>query len=125
MTIGSSINYSVPTTGTTVGTMQKVLEGIFSDGITIGSTDYPAMLSLRPAQVISKRKRFGATYRVSPSTLDDPGSLTKGSLSVSVNIDATVGSVLTEAEIVTQVKYALSTLLAANIISDLSLGGLE
>jgi len=122
MTIGNSINLSVPVTGTTVETLTKYLDGIFSGGMTIGGVDYPAMLTLRPAQISSNRKRISASYRCTPSTMDDPGVRTKGSCSIAFTIDANLGTVMTEAEAVLQTKYALAALLSSTLLETLAAG---
>jgi len=126
MAIGSSINTSIPTIGTTVDTLTKSRQGFYQGKTTITSVDFPTALSLRPAgSAMFNRRRFGATYQVKPADTVSPVTSDKGSLTVSVNIDATVGSVITNAELAKQVRYALSALLASTLVEQLSTGSLE
>jgi hypothetical protein len=67
-------------------------------------------------------KRFGMTYRVSSAGPDAPGDQPQGSVTMSVNIDAALGSKLTASELATQVRQALSVLLKTSLIEDLSTG---
>lgn len=123
MAIGSSINVSVPTVGTTVESLAKARDAFFTGNMTISSNDYPFTLSLRPAGTpTSNRRRFGATYKVSPADSDAPAVSSKGSCTVSVNIDANIGTVITAAELENQVLYALSAMLSTDVIGNLLAG---
>ncbi len=119
MAIGNSIDFSIPTTGTKVGDFSRSNNSTFIEAYTAAGGSYPATLNIRPAQAISTLKRFGASVKVRPSDQDDPGTLTKGGCSVSINIDATPGTVMTKAEIAELVRYSLSIMLHANLIEDL------
>jgi len=126
MAIGSSINTSIPVIGTTVDTLAKSRQGLFQGKTTISSVDFPTALSLRPAgSALYNRRRFGVTYQVKPADTDTPVTSDKGSLTVSVNIDAVVGSVISNAELAKQVRYALSAVLASTLVEQLSTGSLE
>ncbi len=123
MAVGNSINYSVPVVGTTVGTMTRIQGSTFShSAYSIASNTYPITVTLRSAGIQSKRRRFGATIVLRPDVNDDPGVLTKGSVSVSVNIDTSIGSVVSITNLPAVVRHALSTLLHSNLIEDLSQG---
>ncbi len=119
MAIGNTINYSVPVVGTTVGDFSRSNNSSFLDAYTAAGGSYPAVLNIRPAAAISTTKRFGVSFKVKPSDVDDPGTVTKGGCTVSINIDATPGSVMTKAEVAEFVRYALSLALHANLIEDL------
>ena len=125
MAIGATINLSIPVTGTTVDSLTKSREGIYVGGYTLSSVDWPNMFVVRPATVLSTRKRFGATYKINPSLNDDPGTASKGSVSVSINIDAVVGSVITSAELANQVRYALSAFLSSTLVETLRDGSVQ
>ncbi len=119
MAIGNSINYSIPVVGTTVGDFSRSNNSTFLEAYTAASGSYPATLTIRPASSISTLKRFGVSVKVRPSDQDDPGSFTKGGCTMSVNIDATPGSIMTKAEIAEFVRHSLSLLLKADLIEDL------
>ncbi len=119
MAIGNSIDYSIPTTGTKVGDFSRSNSNSFLEAYAAGSGTYPATLTLRPAAPISTAKRFGISTKVRPSDSDDPGAITKGAVTVSINIDATPGSTMTKAEIAEFVRYTLSVMMAPNLIEDL------
>jgi hypothetical protein len=119
MTVGSTINYSVPVVGTTVETFDRSTANAFRVDYTQAGGTYPAVLTIRPAGEPSTLKRFGVTGKVRPADFDDPGSLTKGGCTVNINIDAVPGSVMTRAEIIEFTRYIFSTALHANLIENL------
>ncbi len=119
MTIGNTINYSVPTVGTTVGDYSRSNNSMFLDSYTAAGGSYPSYLSIRPAGAISTSKRFGFSIKVKPSDADDPGTFTKGGCTVSFNIDAVPGSVMTKAEICEFARYLASIALHSNLLEDL------
>ncbi len=119
MAVGNTINYSIPVVGTTVGDFSRSDSRSFLETYTAAGGSYPAVLSIRPAKPIATVKSFGITTRVRPSDVDDPGTVTKGNATMSININATPGSVMTKAEIAEFIRYSLSTLLHSNLIEDL------
>ncbi len=119
MAIGNTIDYSVPTVGTKVGDFSRSNQSSFLEAYTAATGSYPAVLVIRPAAAISTLKRFGISAKVRPSDSDDPGTVTKGGCTVSINIDATPGAVMTKAEIAEFTRYALSCMLHSNLIEDL------
>ncbi len=120
MSIGSSINVSIPVVGTTVETLAKARETLFTGAMTIGGTDYPMTLALRPTgNPLLNRRRLGLTFKVNPAETVAPDTSDKGSLSVSLNIDASIGSVITAAELAKQIRYALSAALASTLLENL------
>lgn len=124
MTIGSTINFSIPVVGTTVDTLNKFRESLFSVPIDVGGVDVPIVVQLRAANIQGFQKRFGATWKYNPGVLDASSAVTKGRISVSVNVDATLGSEIDHDELVLHVRYALSTLLASSLLEDLRDGSL-
>ncbi len=119
MPVGNTINYSVPVVGTTVGSFDRANNNVFREDYTSAGGSYPTTFTLRAAGPISTLKRFGASAKVRPADFDDPGTLTKGGCTVSINIDASPGAVMTRAEITEFVRYSLSMMLHANLIEDL------
>lgn len=125
MAIGSTINYSVPAVGTTVATLNKVKDGLYTLDVELGDVDVPIRLELRPAGVNSLRRRFGASWKFQPNVLDTLDALTKGKVSVSLNIDATLGSTITTTALANHVRWALGALLKSSLLEDLMAGSLE
>ncbi len=122
LTIGSTINTSIPTVGTTVDTLNRVDTRVFMGTYTGVSGGYPVKLDLRTASVLGNTKNFGLTMRVTPSQNDDPGSLSKGNATCAINVSGVVGSVITPGELAEFVRYALSVALKSNLIEDLMSG---
>jgi hypothetical protein len=121
--IGNTINVSIPTVGTTTESYTRSSGNLFlTTAYTVGAVDYTATLQLRPAGSLSSTRNFGYTARIAPSSLDDPGSLTKGGVTVAVNVSWTNGSVMTTTELVDFVKESISVALVTDLISDLSVG---
>ncbi len=121
MAVGSTINFSIPVVGTTVSAFTRVAGNIFTAAMTLTSS-WTASLVIRAAGVQTTNARFGLVMRIKPSDNDDPGTLTKGNVTVSINIDAQKGTEITSANLAKAVRYALSTALHSNLIEDLSNG---
>ncbi len=119
MSIGNTVNYSIPVVGTTVGDFSRSNNTNFLESYTAAGGSYAATLTIRPSAPISTQKRFGVSAKVRPSDVDDPGTFTKGGCTVSINIDAVPGSVMTKAEICEFARYSLSTALHSNLLEDL------
>jgi hypothetical protein len=119
MSVGNTINYSVPVVGTTVETFDRSNGNAFYVAYTQAGGSYPATLNLRPASALSVTKKFGVSVKLKPSEQDDPGVITKGSATISFNVDAIQGSVLTKAEICELARYALSCVLHTSLLEDL------
>jgi hypothetical protein len=67
-------------------------------------------------------KRYGLSSVIRPSDFDDPGSFSKGRASVSINVDAVIGSTVIAAELAEFVRYVLSMQLHASLLEDLANG---
>ena len=120
MAVGSSINVSIPVIGTTVETAAKAREGYFVGAMTISGTDYPFTISLRPAgNALLNRRRLGVTFKVNPSETDAPSTSAKGSCTASLNVDASIGTIMTAPELAKQIRYALSAILASTLLENL------
>jgi len=126
MAIGSSVNVSIPVVGTTVETLSRAREALFNGAMTIGGTDYPMTLALRPVgNPLLNRRRLGLTFKVNPAETNAPTTSDKGSVSVSLNIDASIGSVINAAELAKQIRYALSAALASTLLENLIDGSVQ
>ncbi len=122
MAVGNTIPTSIPAVGTTVDTLTRSSGNTFVADKTTGSKTGQVILSLRGAQAGAAKRRFGATYRYGLTTSDDPGALTNGAISVSINIEAALGTTLTATEHAKHVRYALSAMLKASLVEDLMSG---
>lgn len=124
MSIGATINFSIPTVGTTVDTLNKIRESLFRDTISVGGVDVPVTLQLRASGQGTLQRRFGGVWKFSPYVLDAPSLTTKGRITVSINVDAQLGTEITDAKLADHVRYALSTFLKATLIESLRDGDL-
>ena len=123
MSVGNTINYSVPVVGTTVAALTRSQGNTFlQTAYSIGGSTFPATLVLRPSSSQAARRRFGATFLVRPDVTDSPGILTQGSLTVSLNIDSKFGSIVDDGDRSTAIRHFLSTLLHSNLLEDLGQG---
>ncbi len=122
MAIGNSIDYSIPTVGTTVGTVNRSTGNTFTGTYVGVSGDHTAILSVRPASPNARNRQFGITMRVDPSLADDPGVQTKGACTVAINISTKLGTTMTAAEVAEFTRKTLSAALKANLIEDLCAG---
>lgn len=125
MAIGSSINVSLPSVGTTVHTLAKAILSRFTKTLTVSSEEAPIDLRLRAAAIGQRTKAFGLTYKYDPSINDSGSDAGSGAVTCSINVNARPGAVLTKAEIANHIRYALSAALKANLIEDLYDGVLE
>ena len=127
MTIGSSINYSVPVVGTTVSSVAKAVEGLFTKAIAQGGSlpDVLMSVKLRPAGINAQRRLFGLSLGYNPGINDQQVTSASGRVSVSINVDAVLGTVITPTLVETYSQYALSMMLASTLIPTLRDGSLQ
>lgn len=119
MSIGSTINVSVPTVGTTVHTLDQTKLGQYHKSLTVSSEIADVVLNLRPSQLGSNNKGLGLSYSYNPSINDSPNDAASGRVAVQINCTARVGAVLTRAEILNHIRYALSAALKTSLLEDL------
>ena len=122
MAVGNTINYSIPVVGTTVGSLARASGNLFTGTYAGFSGSYPVSMTLRPANSMALSKRYGLSSVIRPSDYDDPGSFSKGRASVSINVDAVVGSSVIASELSEFVRYVLSMQLHSSLIEDLANG---
>jgi len=125
MSIGSSIVDSIPTVGATVHTFDKVQEGEFHESSGSTPIDVPLRLMLRPSDAAGSLRRFGATFKFTPSVNDDPGTITKGRSTISLNVDATLGATITRTELLNEIRWFMGALLKATLLENLCDGSLQ
>lgn len=125
MAAGSSIVNSVPTVGTTVDTLAKLKDGLYSVDVTVGSTDVAKRLEIRASPVGTLQRRFGASYKFNPQVLDVPIATSLGRITITLNVDATVGSEVSPSDIVLHVRHFFGAMLKATLLEGLAAGSLE
>lgn len=122
MTIGTSIDYSTPVVGTTTGTLSLADTGVFQHVQETGDVDVPIRLVLRASEGTGPRRTFGATWRFDPSSTDAPGSQTKGSVSVTLNVTTRLGTVITASECTEEIRQFFAAMLKTGLLEDLLAG---
>lgn len=125
MAIGTPINESLPTTGTTVHALVKAKAGVYLKTLTVSSEDAPIVLTLRASNPGSNFKSFGMTHKYNPSINDSPNDAKSGQITLSINVNASVGAVLTRAEVLNHIRYGLAAALKTDLLETLFDGGLE
>lgn len=119
MAAGASVVYSVPTVGSTVGTLTQIKAGEYTVDVETGDVDTPIRLSLRPAVMGSTTRRLMASWKFNPSTTDAPGSQTKGRTTISFMVDANLGSVVTRADLLNEMRWFMGALLKSTLLEGL------
>jgi len=125
MAAGTSIVNSVAAVGSTVDTLDKLRDGLFSVNVAIGGVNVPKRLELRASPIGTLQRRFGASYKFNPQVLDVPTATSKGRITVTLNIDATIGSEVDEADIVLHVRHFFGALLKSTLLEGLRDGSLQ
>jgi len=125
MALGSSIVDSIAAVGTTVHTLDKIKDAQYVEIIAVGGIDNPLKLDLRVSALGTNRQRFGATWKFNPATNDIPSALTLGRVSISLNVDASLGSNVTSAEVANHVRWFFGAMLKATLIETLQSGSVQ
>lgn len=125
MSIGASVVTSLPTVGTTVHTLAKAKDGKFLVDVTDGTNTAPVTLSIRESPRVSTLRSVSLTYRYNPSINDSPSAIPCGRISVNINVNGQLGSILERADMLNHIRYALSAALQANLLEALVDGSLE
>ena len=124
MAIGTTIDYSVAAVGTTVLNFAIAKEGLFVKQIAVSGVDVPMRLELRTSPLSSLHRRFGAALKLTPEVLDVAGVATKGRISVSLNVDAYLGSFIDATAIPLYTRYFMGAILKSTLIEALRDGSL-
>lgn len=125
MAIGTSIVDSVPAVGTTVHTLDKFQAGIYCAEIETGDVDTLIRLELRPSSIGSTTRKIGSSWKFNPASTDAPGSQTKGRVTITLNVDAALGTVVTRAALLNHIRWHMGALLKATLLEALVDGSLE
>lgn len=125
MSIGNTVVISLPALGTTVKTLAKAKDGVYLIDVTDGTNTAPYVLNLRESARTSTFRSLSGTFRYNPSMNDSPAAIPCGRVSVSINCNAQLGSILDRGELLNCIRYALSAMLQANLLEALVDGSLE
>lgn len=126
MAIGSSITTNALTQGATTTTLSKLADGVYQFLIAHSNGgNVPLTVKLRPASVGSPRRNIGITFSYNPTIFDAPQDPTSGRITVSINCDAWIGSVITETNFKNRILEALSVLIDSDVIDALLAGSVE
>lgn len=119
MSIGSTVNVSIPVVGTTVHTLDQTKLGQYAKPITVSTEIAPIVLNLRASPVGTNNKALGLSYSYNPGINDSPNDAVSGRISLQINVTARVGALLTRAEILNHIRYALAGALKTDLLEAL------
>jgi len=125
MSAGASIVYSVAAVGTTVATLAQAKRGLYTLDVETGDVDTPIRLELHESGLGSTTRRISASWKFNPATTDAPGSATKGRVSISLMVDANLGSVVTRADLLNEIRWFMGAMLKATLLEGLVDGSNE
>lgn len=125
MAAGASIVTNVPTVGSTVDTLDKIRDLEYSKMLTVASNDVPLRLSLRASTLGSLARRFGGTLKLNPQVLDVPTATSKGRITITLNVDAYLGSEMDPADIVLYTRYFMGAMLKSTLLEGLRDGSAQ
>lgn len=119
MSLGASIVDSIPTVGSTVHTFDQLKPLAYVETIAIGGVDVPVKLDLRTSSVGAGKCRFGGTLKYNPSILDVASAVSLGRITVTLNVDASLGSTITPSAVADFTRYLMGAMLKATLIEAL------
>lgn len=125
MPIGSTLNESIATSGTTTHALSKARDGMYTKTLTVNSEPAPIVVTLRPADPASIHRSFGMTHKYNPSINDSPNDARSGQVTITINVTAQLGAVLTSTEVLNHLRYALSAANLAGVPEALIDGSLQ
>lgn len=125
MSIGSSIATNLPAVGTTVHTLAKAKDGVYLVDVTDGGNTAPIVMNLRESPRVSTFRQLSATYRYNPGINDIPSDQPCGRVTVSISVNAMLGSVIERADLLNHIRYSLGAICQANLLEALVDGSLE
>jgi hypothetical protein len=125
MALGASIVDSIAVVGSTVHTLAKLADARYAVDVTVGSNDVPLKLDLRTSPTGVGRQRFGATWKFNPGINDVAGVQPLGRISISLNVDASLGSNITTANVANHLRWFMGAMLKATLIEGLQAGSVQ
>lgn len=93
MAIANPVLTTALTLGATVSSLAKLRDGAYSNG----STTNPITLVIKAASPGARTKRISGTLRRNPGIMESYPTSAAGSISVSFQLSATLGSTITDA----------------------------
>ena len=118
MAIGSTINTTTLTAGTTGTSLSKA-----SDGVYIGTLSGDVIrLAVKAVDPFSKKRRLSLTLKIDPSLMDAPSSATSGKINVMINVDFTPGTDVTDTYIKSRIVDLASICIQDAVITALLAG---
>lgn len=128
MAIGSSINLSIPTAGTTAKTVTKMSNGEFTVYVTpvAGYPAVPVSLKLRTNAASARpgvTMSLGLGYK--PRSVEDVAHPSLGQLSLSCTVTAKLGTIVTADLLADHIAYLGSVLSNASVIDTMVQGSVE
>ncbi len=130
MAIGTSIATSVPTVGTTIHTVTKVIPGKFSLNLTpvAGQPTVPLLIDVFPAQIGAKNRTFRVNMKYDVSAIESAGSTSLaflGKFSASLTVNFRIGTVVTDALMLQLVQELGSICAQSAVVSALRDGSVD
>lgn len=126
MSIGTPINLSLPTVGTTAKALVKERDGLYrlSEADSEGNPVF-IELTLRAVAVDSPVKVINITLRKNPSTYDNQYDHIQGRVSLSFQANCVIGEAVSQTTVSDYCRYLGSVLAQSSIIDALLLGSLQ
>ena len=121
MAIGSTINSTALTAGTTTVGFYKAYTGVYSGTLSGDSI----RLTMKAVDPQSKKRRLSLTLKSDPSLMDAPTSATSGKISVMINVDFTPGTDVTNEYVKARISDLASICVQDAVISALLTGSYE
>jgi hypothetical protein len=128
MAIGSTLNYSAPAVGTTISSVDKILDGTFADGdyfTDANGNDVPLICSVRPCSLGSVNKTVGLTLTFNPSISNVALGADQGKATVTINCSYREGVSVDQALVKTLAGYAMSLFIPSAVQTALFGGSTE
>ena len=121
MAIGSNINTTALTAGTSAISLTKAYDGTYS-GTLAGDT---VRLTMKAVDPYSKKRRLSLTLKTDPSLMDAPSSATSGKINVMINVDFTPGTDVTDTYVKSRMVDLASVCVQDPVITALLAGSYE
>jgi hypothetical protein len=123
MSIGATIlTTAVGTPGATVTTLTKAKSGLYT---YVDGSQVPSTMTLKAANPSSLHKTCGIVYKINPGILDSFPDTKSGKISVSIQLNLSLGSVVTDSVAQAFASEAGTVLSQTAILTALLGGSLE
>lgn len=128
MSIGTTLNASVSTPGTTIYSFNKMKDGLFVAQMADGDSNIaPFSLAFTAASLSKANRNIEIRFFYNPSLNDLPGERSLGQMSGKLTVAAKLGSWITEETAKSYLGHIFSALMANDgaVLKQLLLGALE